>query len=95
MATIAVSPLRTTGPLFCGVLLASAGFIIASVICDIRYGLFTLILIAISYPVYFFAVNEDVARMRNSEFFTLRLEPTCKAGCARVNVRRPGILSKQ
>ena len=41
-----------------GVLLASAGFLIASVISDIKHGLFTLILVAISYPVYFFAVKK-------------------------------------
>ena len=40
-----------------GVLLASAGFLIASVISDIKHSLFTLILVAISYPVYFFAVK--------------------------------------
>ncbi|MFZ3263440.1 MAG: hypothetical protein WA172_05535 [Terriglobales bacterium] len=40
-----------------GVLLASAGFRIASIISDIKHSLLTLVLIAISYPVYFFAVN--------------------------------------
>lgn len=44
-----------------GVLLASAGFLIASVISDIKHSLFTLVLIAISYPVYFFAVKERTA----------------------------------
>ena len=45
-----------------GVLLASLGFLIASVISDIKHSLFTLVLIAISYPVYFFAVKERTAR---------------------------------
>ena len=44
-----------------GVLLASAGFLIASVISDIQHSLFTLVLIAISYPVYFFAVKNRAA----------------------------------
>jgi APA family basic amino acid/polyamine antiporter len=41
-----------------GVLLASVRFLIASVVSDIKHSLFTLVLIAISYPVYFFAVKE-------------------------------------
>ncbi len=45
-----------------GVLLASVGFLIASVISDIKHSLFTLVLIAISYPVYFFAVKERAGR---------------------------------
>ena len=44
-----------------GVLLASIGFLIASVISDIKHSLFTLVLIAISYPVYFFAVKNRAA----------------------------------
>lgn len=39
-----------------GVLLASAVFLVASVIADIKDALFTLVLIALSYPIYFFAV---------------------------------------
>jgi APA family basic amino acid/polyamine antiporter len=48
-----------------GVLLASAGFLVASVISDIQHSLFTLVLIAISYPVYFFAVKKRTGH--NSE----------------------------
>ena len=35
-----------------GVLLASLGFLIASVISDIKHSLFTMVLIAISYSVF-------------------------------------------
>ena len=45
-----------------GVLLASAGFLIASVIGDLKHSLFTLGLITISYPVYFFAVKKRASR---------------------------------
>ncbi len=45
-----------------GVLLASAGFLIASVIGDLKHSLFTLGLITISYPVYFFAVKRRASR---------------------------------
>jgi APA family basic amino acid/polyamine antiporter len=45
-----------------GVLLASAVFLIASVISDLKHSLFTLGLIAISYPVYFFAVKRRTSR---------------------------------
>lgn len=38
--------------------LVSAGFLIASVISDIKHSLFTLVLIATSYPIYFFAVKK-------------------------------------
>ena len=41
-----------------GVLMASVGFLIASVISDIKHSLFTLVLIAISYPVYLLAVKK-------------------------------------
>jgi APA family basic amino acid/polyamine antiporter len=44
-----------------GVLLASAGFLIASVISDIKHSLFTLALIVISYPVYLLAVKKRAA----------------------------------
>ena len=44
-----------------GVLLASAGFLIASVISDIKHSLFTLVLVAISYPVYLLAVKKRAA----------------------------------
>jgi APA family basic amino acid/polyamine antiporter len=45
-----------------GVLLASAGFLIASVISDLKHSLFTLGLITISYPVYLFAVKKRASR---------------------------------
>ena len=47
------------------VLLASAGFLIASVISDIKHSLFTLVLIAMSYPIYFFVIKNRA--MRNSD----------------------------
>jgi len=40
-----------------GVLLASAAFLVASVVGDLKNALFTLILIALSYPVYYFLVK--------------------------------------
>jgi basic amino acid/polyamine antiporter, APA family len=48
-----------------GVLWASAGFLIASVIGDLKHSFFTLILIAISYPIYVLAVKKK--RTINSE----------------------------
>jgi APA family basic amino acid/polyamine antiporter len=44
-----------------GVLLASAGFLIASVVSDLKHTLFTLVLIAMSYPVYLFGVKKNTA----------------------------------
>jgi hypothetical protein len=38
------------------VLLASAAFLVATIVGDLKDALFTPILIAFSYPVYFFAV---------------------------------------
>jgi len=45
-----------------GVLLVSAGFLLASVIGDLMHSLFTLILVAASYPVYLLAVKKRSAR---------------------------------
>ena len=45
-----------------GVLLVSAGFLLASIIGDIRHSLFALILIAASYPVYLLAARNRAAR---------------------------------
>jgi APA family basic amino acid/polyamine antiporter len=45
-----------------GVLLASLGFLIAFVISDIKHCLFTLVLVAINYPIYFLAVKKRGAR---------------------------------
>lgn len=41
-----------------GVLVASAGFLLASVMSDLKHTVFTLLLIAISYPVYVLAVKK-------------------------------------
>jgi basic amino acid/polyamine antiporter, APA family len=40
-----------------GVLLASAAFLVATVVGDLKDALFTLILISLSYPVYFFVAR--------------------------------------
>ena len=45
-----------------GVLFVSVGFLIGSVIGDLKHSLFTLILVAGSYPVYYFAVKKRTAR---------------------------------
>jgi basic amino acid/polyamine antiporter, APA family len=39
-----------------GVLLASAAFLVASVVADLKDALFTLVLIALSYPIYLLVV---------------------------------------
>lgn len=41
-----------------GVLLASAGFLIAAIVGDLKHSLFTLILIVFSYPVYRFLIEK-------------------------------------
>lgn len=43
-----------------GVLLASAGFLLASVVSDIKHTLFTLVLIAMSYPIYLCRVKKRI-----------------------------------
>lgn len=45
-----------------GVLLASVGFLVAAVISDIKHTLFTLAVIAISYPVYLLAAKKRAPR---------------------------------
>jgi APA family basic amino acid/polyamine antiporter len=45
-----------------GVLLASAAFLVAMVVGDLKDALFTLILISLSYPVYFFVVKSKLIR---------------------------------
>jgi basic amino acid/polyamine antiporter, APA family len=40
-----------------GVLLASAAFLVATIVGDLKDALFTLILISLSYPVYFFLIK--------------------------------------
>jgi APA family basic amino acid/polyamine antiporter len=46
-----------------GVLLLSVGFLIGSVIGDVRDSLFTLVLVALSYPIYLFAVKKKISRL--------------------------------
>lgn len=55
-----------------GVLLASAGFLIASVISDIKHSLFTLVLIAMSYPIYFFGVKKRTVRNSDPDIPVLK-----------------------
>lgn len=56
-----------------GMLIASAGFLAGTVIGDLKHSLFTLVLIAISYPIYFLAVKKrtgtvcDVAILPEAE----------------------------
>jgi len=54
-----------------GVLLVSVGFLIASVIGDLTHSLFTLILVAASYPIYLLAVKRKSARDSEAEIPTL------------------------
>jgi APA family basic amino acid/polyamine antiporter len=50
-----------------GVLLASAAFLIATIVGDLKDALFTLILIALSYPVYIFVVKRKRPPASNSD----------------------------
>lgn len=50
-----------------GVLLVSAAFLVASVIGDLTHSLFTLILVAASYPIYLLAVKKRSARKSDAE----------------------------
>jgi APA family basic amino acid/polyamine antiporter len=54
-----------------GVLLVSAGFLIAAVIGDLKHSLFTLILIAASYPAYFLARKHRAALRSRPEIAIL------------------------
>jgi len=54
-----------------GVLLVSMAFLIASVIGDLTHSLFTLILVAASYPIYLLAVKKRSARSSDAEIPTL------------------------
>ena len=47
------------------VLLASIGFLIASVVGDLKHSLFTLVLIAVNYPIYYFFIRKHT--LRNAE----------------------------
>ncbi|MBV8050599.1 MAG: amino acid permease [Acidobacteriaceae bacterium] len=50
-----------------GVLLVSVAFLVASVIGDLTHSLFTLILLAASYPLYLLAVKKRTARSSDAE----------------------------
>jgi APA family basic amino acid/polyamine antiporter len=50
-----------------GVLLASAAFLVAMVVGDLKDALFTLILISLSYPVYFFVAKSKLLRTSTSD----------------------------
>ena len=41
-----------------GVLLASIGFLVAAVVSDLKHSLFTLVLIAVNYPIYYFFIRK-------------------------------------
>ena len=43
-----------------GVLLASIGFLIAAVLGDLKHSLFTLVLIAVNYPIYHFLIKKHI-----------------------------------
>jgi basic amino acid/polyamine antiporter, APA family len=50
-----------------GVLLASAAFLVATIVGDLKDALFTLILISLSYPVYFFLAKSKLVRTGTSD----------------------------
>jgi len=50
-----------------GVLLASAAFLVATVVGDLKDALFTLVLISLSYPVYFFVARSKLLRASTSD----------------------------
>lgn len=50
-----------------GVLLASIGFLIAAAVGDLKHSLFTLGLIAVNYPIYYFWVKKHLAPQAESE----------------------------
>ena len=50
-----------------GVLLASAAFLVATIVGDLKDALFTLILISLSYPVYFFLAKSKLLRTSTSD----------------------------
>ncbi len=53
-----------------GVLLASAAFLVATVVRDLKDALFTLVLISLSYPVYFFVAKSKLLRTSTSDAIT-------------------------
>jgi APA family basic amino acid/polyamine antiporter len=54
-----------------GVLLVSAAFLVAAVVGDLTHSLFTVILVAASYPIYFIAVKKRTARKSDADIRTL------------------------
>jgi APA family basic amino acid/polyamine antiporter len=50
-----------------GVLLASAAFLVATVVGDVKDALFTLVLISLSYPAYFFVARSKLLRASISD----------------------------
>ena len=58
-----------------GVLMVSAGFLIGSIVGDLIHSLFTLILVAASYPVYYVAAKKRAARRSAPE-----IPPLSEAG---------------
>jgi APA family basic amino acid/polyamine antiporter len=53
-----------------GVVLASAAFLVATVVGDLKDALFTLILISLSYPVYLFVAKSKLRRASTSDAIT-------------------------
>jgi basic amino acid/polyamine antiporter, APA family len=53
-----------------GVMLASAAFLVATVVGDLKDALFTLILISLSYPVYFFVAKSKLLRASTGNAIT-------------------------
>ena len=53
-----------------GVLLASAAFLIATIVGDLKDALFTLVLIALSYPAYLFVARKKRLRASTSDAIT-------------------------
>ena len=52
-------------------LLVSAGFLIASVIGDLKHSLFTLVVIAMGYPIYVFGIKKKTAVTSDAEMHGL------------------------
>jgi hypothetical protein len=61
------------------VTLASAGFLIASVISDLKHSLFSLVFVAFSYPVYFLAVKQRAAENSGPD---MSIEPQAGTGAS-------------
>jgi APA family basic amino acid/polyamine antiporter len=49
-----------------GVLLASIAFLVATVLGDLKHSLFTLVLIAVNYPIYRFLIKKHLARGKDA-----------------------------